>query len=59
MTLICTACSKEILQGEKYVTVTRALEKFKRNAATVVHSELVAVWHESCAPRRGSALLPI
>jgi hypothetical protein len=31
----------------------------QRNAVTVLNSEVVAAWHESCAPRRGSALLGI
>lgn len=59
MTLICTACGVEIPQGEKFVAIQRHIQQDKRVRAIVTDAELVAAWHQACAPRRGSALLPI
>jgi hypothetical protein len=59
LTLTCYVCSKEIPQGEKFVAVQRHVQQDKRRGSVVTDAELVAAWHQSCAPRRGSALLPI
>ena len=50
----CTACGEKIKRGERYVADTRQLERVGRQGAVKVEAaELVAAYHEVCAPARG------
>jgi hypothetical protein len=49
--ITCTACTKEIRRGETYVADARHRERVTWTGAVKVEdAELVAAYHEQCAP---------
>lgn len=51
--MTCTKCTRPIERGETYVAEQRNRERVGRfGAITVKDSELIAAYHEACAPEK-------
>ncbi|WP_329521121.1 hypothetical protein [Spirillospora sp. NBC_01491] len=54
--MTCSACGNEIERGDTYVAITRNCERVGRlGAIKVKAAELVAAYHEDCAPKPDGA----